>query len=354
MQRKRILLVRTGGTIESTSKNGKRIHPSKNGTIDQRFLDDLEERFNIRIASEMPLIDDNGKKTLKDSAEVGYNDWKRISRCIVKNMARRHIDGVVVTSGTDTMPFISSALTFMLPGLRIPVIVTGSEIRWDKPESDGPRNLANSIKAAVELDYGAVFLFFGSRLLFGCRAFKMHSGHQTSFESPNYPKIGEISGDGDLRIFPFRGRSRFHYSNVGDVLFDEFRYPSVFVATVTPDSSPDFLCEVKDSGILVSAYGLGNLPKNWRSVITDLSTKVPIAITTHSPKGGVRPNVYEVGAPDTSISCNDMTFPCAVIKFRHVLGVVKKEFSQFKPDTMRAIIKKEMEKNWHGELTSRK
>lgn len=59
---------------------------------------------------------------------------------------------------------------------------------------------------------------------------------------------------------------------------------------------------------------------DWKWVVSDLSKKMPVAITTQAPRGGVRPQVYEAGAPETAISCGDMTFECSAIKLRWAIG----------------------------------
>ncbi|MDO8553346.1 MAG: asparaginase domain-containing protein [Candidatus Micrarchaeota archaeon] len=358
--RKKILLIRTGGTIESIAKNGHGLSPSVRGSIDGRFIDNIEKRFNIEVITKRPLVEGRRKNVLKDSTEMGVEDWKRIARCLA-NMSNRskHLGGAIVTHGTDTMTYAASALTFMLSKLYIPVILTGSEIPWNLQESDGPRNLANSFKAALSLDPG-VFILFGSRILLGCRSVKMHSGNPEGFDSPNYPKVGEISGDSNLRMFSKIDSYNLAGRDRKIELYDHF-YPDLFTIQITPDSSPDILYKVGNVPILISAYGLGNIPSRWKEVITELSTKIPIAITTQCPRGGVRTEVYDVGAPKTTISCGDMTFSCAAIKFRWAIGehftakngTLKLKSAKWNFEDAMAAVRDTVCTNYHGELTER-
>lgn len=342
MQRKKtVLLLRTGGTIESTSNKGERVEPSKHGTIDHGFLDAIKSKLSLDVINEKPLKDEKGETTFVDSSVVGLIEWKQIAAMISYYVKERIIDGVVITHGTDTMAYTASALTFMLENLGIPILITGSEIEWDKPESDGPRNLANSLRAITHLNPG-VFVLFGSRILLGCRSVKMYSGNVNGFESPNYPKVGDVGGAGDIRIFNFLNRGK-SLSSADIGIFDAFS-AGLFVTEITPDSSPEFLSSISAPGIVIAGYGLGNLNDGWRSVVYELSRKIPVAITTQCIKGGVRPNVYAVGAPETAISCGDMTLACSIVKLRWAIGKANGDL-----DKIRLL----MAENFHDEISAR-
>ncbi len=341
---KRVLLVRTGGTMESTFTPGEKTKPSPRGTIDNGFIDNMRSRFNIDVISTMPLLDKTEKPILKDSTELDLPDWKAIAHSIAHHIREKEIRSVIVTHGTDSKEFTAPALTFMLENLNVPVVITGSEIPWDLIESDAPRNLANSFKAVTQLGSG-VFVLFGTGILLGCRAVKVHSGSQVGFESPNYPKIGEIGGDGDLRVFVAKFANGKNHANGHQNInvFGGFSGP-IHIATVSPGASPDYLYGITDSGILVSGYGLGNMPERWRNVLADLSRKIPVAITTRCLKGGVKPQAYEVGAPDSVIPCGDMTAACSLIKMRWAIGRAGGDIGE---------VRKLMQENVHDEITPR-
>ena len=56
-----------------------------------------------------------------------------------------HFDGFVVLTGTDTMAYSASALSFMLENLGKPVIFTGSQIPLCEAYNDARRNLIMSL-----------------------------------------------------------------------------------------------------------------------------------------------------------------------------------------------------------------
>ncbi len=68
-------------------------------------------------------------------------------------------DGFVITHGTDTLAYTSSALSYMLQGLRKPVVLTGSQVPISFKKTDAKKNVADALRFACE-DVGGVFIVF--------------------------------------------------------------------------------------------------------------------------------------------------------------------------------------------------
>jgi len=66
-----------------------------------------------------------------DSSDLGPADWARLAADIKVNYL--HFDGFVILTGTDTMAYAASALSFMLENLGKPVVFTGSQIPLCEP-----------------------------------------------------------------------------------------------------------------------------------------------------------------------------------------------------------------------------
>ncbi len=60
-----------------------------------------------------------------DSSNMTPECWVNIAQAIYDDYD--NYDGFVITHGTDTMAYTSSALTYMLQGLNKPVVMTGSQ-----------------------------------------------------------------------------------------------------------------------------------------------------------------------------------------------------------------------------------
>ena len=57
---------------------------------------------------------------------MGEEGWQRIAADVQRHYGA--YDGFLVLTGTDTMAYIASALSFMLENLAKPVVLTGSQI----------------------------------------------------------------------------------------------------------------------------------------------------------------------------------------------------------------------------------
>merc|ERR1712232_1061401 len=108
--------------------------------------------------------------------------------------------------------YTASALSYMLENLAKPVIVTGSQLPFFQALSDGRRNFLGAVVFASLPDVAEVCVYFGDKLLRGCRTSKTDSACMHAFTSPNYPELAEIGTDikvyhSRLQDFP-RGRFR--------------------------------------------------------------------------------------------------------------------------------------------------
>lgn len=96
-----------------------------------------------------------------------------------------HFDGFVVLTGTDTMAYMATALSFMLENLGKPVVFTGSQIPLCEPYNDARRNLIMAMIFAARDSINEVTIFFHDRLLRANRATKVNTHRLLAFDSPN-------------------------------------------------------------------------------------------------------------------------------------------------------------------------
>ena len=127
-----------------------------------------------------------------DSSAMRPSDWLDIADAIVAH-APGHA-GVVVLHGTDTMAYTASALSFLLEGIDIPIVLTGAQRPVTELRSDGRENLVTALAIAAGHLRGAplvpeVTIFFSDLLIRGNRAVKVHADSYHGFASPNHPPL---------------------------------------------------------------------------------------------------------------------------------------------------------------------
>ena len=174
--KKKILLLTTGGTIASIP-GGEGLEPQRSAVL-ERELTQLRTYYNITVKDVMCL----------DSSNIQPQQWQTIAESIFEN--RTGFDGIVVSHGTDTMAYSASAVTFMLPGIDVPVVFTGSQLPLADMLSDGPDNLRTAFAMAAS-GIAGVFLAFDRKIMLGCRAVKVRASGFSAFESVNARYAGK-------------------------------------------------------------------------------------------------------------------------------------------------------------------
>ncbi|MBI3790219.1 MAG: asparaginase [Gemmatimonadetes bacterium] len=121
-----------------------------------------------------------------------------LREAIAQRLARREVDGVVVTHGTDSLEETAYLVARSVGGDK-PVVFTGamrnaSDLGWD-----GPANLIDAVRVAASPDawgYGTMVVM-GSRVYSALDVTKAHTHLLDAFESPGLGPIGVID-DGQV------------------------------------------------------------------------------------------------------------------------------------------------------------
>ena len=307
-QKKKILLITTGGTIASMP-GGEGLEPHRSGVM-ERELEQLRTYYDISVRDAMCL----------DSSNIRPEEWQLIAREIFEN--RAGYDGIVVSHGTDTMAYTASAVTYMLPDIDLPVVFTGSQLPLSDILSDGPDNLRTAFAMAASGKPG-VFLAFDRKVMLGCRAVKVRASGFSAFESVNARYAAQVSNLGlvvDQEVLPRqRGEARL----CTDVCKE------VFLLKLTPGLNPavfDMLAAMGYKGIVIEAFGLGGinvLGKSLRGIRRAVEDGVSVVVTTQCLYDSSDLRVYQVGNKLLDLGVvqgRDMTSEAAMTKLMWAIG----------------------------------
>lgn len=304
VRRKKILMLTTGGTVASAN-SGDGLSPQLQGEQLLSFCPGLQEQADVTIESVLSL----------DSSNMQPEHWTLLAERIVSR--RGEYDGVVITHGTDTMAYTSSALSFMLRGIRIPVILTGSQSPISEPGSDAPRNLMQAFYAAMDERFAGVYVVFCGRIIKGCRASKVDTVSVDAFRSINVPEAALFAGK---RICVYHldplpeQEGPFHLGVC----------PKVLLMKLIPGMDPhiiDYVAQMDIRAVVLECFGFGGVPIAMRSLIEKLhmlEEKGILSVGTTQCSGGYcNMSTYEVGRKALMqgvICAGDMTYEAIVAK----------------------------------------
>ncbi|MFN9585042.1 MAG: asparaginase domain-containing protein, partial [Pseudomonadaceae bacterium] len=222
-------------------------------------------------------------------------------------------DAVLVLHGTDTLAYSAAALSFLLLGLDVPVVLTGAMQPAGVDGGDAWPNLFGAMRALYRGVKPGVHLYFNGQLLHGARCSKLRSDAFDAFQ-----------------VLP-RQRQAERATVDARIDFRQPRQPvNLAVLPLHPAVQAGQLQALLASGVqglLLECYGSGTGPAGdaqLMSVQREAHQRgVVLAAISQCPQGHVQFGVYAAGsrlAEVGLVSCGGMTREAALGKLFALLG----------------------------------
>lgn len=309
---KRVCLLTTGGTIASRRQpdSGDVIADVGGPELRAMLRDPLpgielqvEEFCNVgSYAFDLPLAFDLAMRINEKLDDLGF-------------------DGVVVTHGTDTMEESAYMADLLLRSDK-PVVFTGAQRAADQPDSDGPRNIADSARLAASpraRDLGAMICF--EQEFHAARdVTKTHTSRVDTFMSGEHGNLGAIDVG---QVFVHRRpalRKTYAPTSVE---------PNVELVKMTIGSTEGYVRYAAANGskaIVIEGFGIGNAPPSVTKAVADIiESGIPVIMTSRCQRGRVKPVYGNGGGRDLAeagaIFAGDLNGPKARVLTSVLLGL---------------------------------
>lgn len=282
-----------------------------------------------------------------DSSNMDISSYVKIAEIISKNYV--FFDGFVILTGSDTMSYISSAISFMFENLQKPVIFTGSQLPIGDLRTDAKENLITSIQIAIakeneESIVKEVGLYFEYKLYRANRTTKFNAERFEAFTSINYPPLAEsgvhLHFNKQLLFKPEKKALIFRKKLINDVVILKI-FPGITQKVVeTIINIPNL------KGIILETYGSGNAPTGewFVSLIKKTIQKgIHVVNVTQCIGGSVLLGLYETSADLKNIGIvngKDITTESALAKMMFLLpkNLTLKQFKESFETSLRGEI----------------
>ena len=312
-ERKRILIIYTGGTI-GMMKTRHGYAPQK-----EKFHQLLDAIPELK-AEGMPEWEVVDMDPLLDSSNITVKEWNTIGTMIAGNYDR--FDGFVILHGTDTMAYTAAALSYLIQDCEKPIVLTGSQKPIDMEITDAKTNLLDSFIYAASDNATGVVIVFNGKVILGTRARKVRTKSFDAFESINFPVLARIR-DGRLFEYIFFPKK--------ETLFCDRISTRVGLIKLVPGLDAEVISFYfnRYDAISLESYGVGGIPSGeyykLHSEIKKWTDKNKILImTTQVPNEGSNMEVYKVGYGSKKeynmLESYDMTLESCYAKMAWILG----------------------------------
>lgn len=316
-----ILLIYTGGTIGM-------VKDYKTNALKAFNFEQIKDKI-----PELKLLECNIETVCFedpiDSSDMSPEYWVRIAEVIESRY--KEIDGFVVLTGTDTMSYTASTMSFMLENLNKPVIFTGSQLPIGDLRTDAKENLITAIQIAASQENESVKikevgLYFEYKLYRANRTSKVSAEQFEAFESPNYPHLC-VSGV----HLNFNNQWINNLDNGKELVVRKHFGSNVVVLKLFPGISQGVVEHILDfpelEGVILETYGAGNAPTaNWfiNALKNTLDRRIPVVNVTQCIGGSVLMGHYESSMRLKEIGIingKNITTESALAKLKYLLGL---------------------------------
>lgn len=313
----KILVITTGGTIESVLSNGI-IAPdmsTKSQLIDN-YLNNHSDDISFDIMNFSALLSEN----------INPDFWVKLYEAIL-NIDFKQYNGIIITHGSDTLCYTSCALSLLLNNIPIPVIITASNYPLGDKRTNGYTNFNASVKFMLRTNLKGVFcawsndnntvnIYIASHVMQSRNFENKFIGiaepickiiddtiNLSSEQSERYntivqfKKINPIFSTDILRIIPYPG---LNYNNIcitGNI--KAILHETYHSSTVCTEGEN---------------YSIENFIKRCKEY------DIPLFITPFDSKGGIYKSekIYET---DSVYILKDISSECAIIKLMLACGL---------------------------------
>lgn len=330
MTKPKILLVYTGGTIGMIKDYETDALKAFNF---EKLLDRIPELVQLNCSIDTYSFDEP-----IDSSNMNTAYYVTIAEVIEKNYNK--FDGFVILTGSDTMSYTSSAISFMLENLSKPIIFTGSQLPIGHLRTDAKENLITSIEIACARKddlpvIQEVCLYFEYKLYRANRTTKINAEQFEAFASLNYPPLAEsgvhLHFNNDLLLKQEIEQELIVRKSLNNNIVVLKLFPGI-----TEEVVKSIISITNLKGIVLETYGSGNAPTYpWFINLLYVAIKngIHIVNVTQCVGGSIILGHYETSVDLKRIGVidgKDITTESAVAKLMYLLGenISKDEFKK--------------------------
>lgn len=271
----KVVIMTTGGTIASI--NGK---PMIDGPVLVQAVPELTNSADIEVIEFSKI----------GSSQMTPTHWLQLSKKINEVLVTDStVTGIVITHGTDTMEETAFFLNLTVKSEK-PVILVGSMRSSNEISADGPANLLNAVRVAIDkkaIGQG-VLVVLNEHIAAARNVFKNHNRNVHTFQSPELGYLGFV--DPDKVIF----YQKVLHPHTTQTVFDIRQLDSLPTVELVQDytgfdaSILNYFFSKKLAGLVVQTFAGGRASAGVRKGLENAAKSgIPVVLASGVPNGRI-------------------------------------------------------------------
>ena len=260
-----------GGTVSMrATQSGTGATPALTGEALLEGISQLHEGLDVRVDT-LCLI---------PSASLDFNLMLEVL-IWAQEQVKLGVQGVVITQGTDTLEETAFFLD-LLWNVDVPLVLTGAMRPSDRPSADGPANLLDAARVALDTQSRkrGVLVVMNEQIHQALHVRKTSSMALEAFSSPLFGPVGlmiknrvcYLRKTGARTVLPMP-RSIHHRV-------------ALLPTTLAADTVLlEHILALGYDALVVSAFGGGHVSVDWVDLIDQITTEIPVLVASRTGSG---------------------------------------------------------------------
>lgn len=271
---KKIVIVATGGTIAMKKDKFGNSVPAVSG---EELLDNIP---GIKDIAEFEVVNFSNFA----SSNMTPENLLKLAKTIRDIFIDKAVSGIIITHGTDTIEDSAFFLELTTNDGR-PIVFTAAQRDASEFDSDGPRNIKNA--ARIIIDKAAknrgVMVSLNEEIFGALYVSKRHTSNVGAFNSGSMGLIGYADIDKICFYNEQRSKLKFEIPEKFPIVIPILAYTGMNSNII------DFCINNGAKGIVIEAFGRGNVPPELEDRIKVAVETIPVVITSRCYNGRVLP-----------------------------------------------------------------
>ncbi|KAJ4265337.1 hypothetical protein NW762_004622 [Fusarium torreyae] len=290
-----ITIFATGGTIAGSAGSADQTTGYQAGALGiKTLIDAVPQICNVSNVRGVQIAN-------VDSGDINSTILTHLTHRIQEDLDNPHIQGVVVTHGTDTLEESSFFLDLTVQSEK-PVVLVGSMRPATALSADGPINLLSAVRLAGSesaKNRGAMIVL-NDKIASARYTIKTNANSLDTFKAEDQGYLGSFENIHPVFWYPPVRPLGHHYFNISTSSTKK-ALPQVDVLYGTQEADPELFQAAIDSGakgIVLAGLGAGGWPQEASDEIEKVlnGTDIPVIVSRRTAWGYVGERPFGIGA----------------------------------------------------------